>query len=259
MGKTAQISKEKRQSAITLRNEGQSLRKIARTLQLSVTAVAKTVKQFEQTGTLEDRKRSGRPRVTSKSDNKFIRVTSLRNRRLTAPEIQAQLNATRSTDVSTSTVQRRLRDAGLKGRIAAKKPLLRVINRKKRLAWAKKHRNWTSEEWKSVLWTDESKFEIFGSNRRVFVRRREGERMRSTCVVPTIKHGGGSVMVWGCFAGERVGDLYHVHGILNQHGYHSMAYCRDTPFHQVYGWLGDPSFSNKTTTPNIHQICARTI
>ena len=78
MGKTAQISKEKRQSAITLRNEGQSLRKIARTLQLSVTAVAKTVKQFEQTGTLEDRKRSGRPRVTSKSDNKFIRVTNLR-------------------------------------------------------------------------------------------------------------------------------------------------------------------------------------
>ena len=113
------------------------MRKIARTLQLSVTTVAKTVKRFEQTGTLEDRKRSGRPRVTSKSDNKFIRVTSLRNRRLTAPEIQAQLNATRSTDVSTSTVQRRLRDAGLKGRIAAKKPLLRVINRKKRLAWAK--------------------------------------------------------------------------------------------------------------------------
>ena len=46
--------------------------------------------------------------------------------------------------------------------------------------------------------------------------------MSSTCVVPTIKHGGGSVMVWGCFAGERVGDLYQVHGILNQHGYHSI-------------------------------------
>ena len=46
--------------------------------------------------------------------------------------------------------------------------------------------------------------------------------MRSTCVVPTIKHGGGSVMVWGCFAGERVGDLNQVHGILNQHGYHSI-------------------------------------
>jgi hypothetical protein len=49
--------------------------------------------------------------------------------------------------------------------------------------------------WKSVLWSDESKFEMFGSNRRVFVRRRVGERMISACVVHTVKHGGGGVMV----------------------------------------------------------------
>ncbi|MBN3281274.1 BIG1 protein, partial [Polyodon spathula] len=69
----------------------------------------------------------GRPRVNSESDNRLIRVTSLRNRRLTAPEIKAQLNASRSTDVSTSTVQRRLREAGLTGRIAAKKLLLKKL------------------------------------------------------------------------------------------------------------------------------------
>jgi len=52
-------------------------------------------------------------------------------------------------------------------------------------------------QWRSVLWSDESKFAIFGTNLRVFVRRREGERMVSACVAPTVKHGGGSVMVWG--------------------------------------------------------------
>ena len=46
--------------------------------------------------------------------------------------------------------------------------------------------------------------------------------MSSACVVPTVKHGGGSVVVWGCFAGDRVDDLYQVHGKLNQHGYHSI-------------------------------------
>ncbi|KAJ8389837.1 hypothetical protein AAFF_G00113060 [Aldrovandia affinis] len=111
MGKKVQLSKEKRESIITLRNEGQSLRRIARTLQVSVTAVATTIKRVEETGTHEDRMRSGRPKVTSESENKFIRVTSLRNQRLTAPEIQAQLNASRSKDVSTSTVRRRLRVA----------------------------------------------------------------------------------------------------------------------------------------------------
>ena len=47
--------------------------------------------------------------------------------------------------------------------------------------WAKTHKHWTLDRWKSVLWSDESKFEIFGYNRRVFVRRRVGERMISAC------------------------------------------------------------------------------
>ena len=46
--------------------------------------------------------------------------------------------------------------------------------------------------------------------------------MSSRCVVPTVKHGRDSVMVWGCSAGERVRDLYQVHGILKQHGYHNI-------------------------------------
>src|SRR4029434_2235125 len=60
------------------------------------------------------------------------------------------------------------------------------------------------------------------ATRRVFVRYRKGERKVSTCVVPTVKHGGGGVMVWGCFAGDTVGDLLKIQGLLNQHGYHSI-------------------------------------
>ena len=81
------------------------------------------------------------------------------------------------------------------GRIAAKKLLLKDSNKAKILTWTKKHEQWTLDRWKSVLWSDESKFEIFGSNRRLFVGRRVGERMISACVVPTMKHGGGGVMV----------------------------------------------------------------
>ena len=76
----------------------------------------------------------------------------------------------------------------LHGQIAAKKPLLKDTNKKKRLGWAKKHEQWTLDRWKSVLWSDQSKYEMFGSKRRVFV-------MNSASVVPTVKHGGGGVMV----------------------------------------------------------------
>ena len=84
--------------------------------------------------------------------------------------------------------------------------LLKDTNKMKRLAWAKKHEQWTLDWWKSVQWSDESKCDIFGPNRSVFVRRRVGEWMISACVVPTVKHGGGGVIVWGCFAGDTVSD-----------------------------------------------------
>ena len=123
--------------------------------------------------------------------------------------------------ISTSTFQR-LCESGLHGQIAAKKPLLKDTNKKKRLAWAKKHEQWTLDWWKSVFWSDESKFEIFSSNRCVFVRRRVSERMISPCVVLTVMHGGGGVMVWQCFAGDSESDLFRIQGTLNQHGYHSI-------------------------------------
>jgi hypothetical protein len=129
------------------------------------------------------------------------------------PEIAAQIDASQSSSnrhISTSTVQRRLHESGLHGRIAVKKPLLKETNNNKRLTWAKKHEQWTLDLWKSVLWSDESKFEIFGSNLCVFVRRSVGEQMISSCVVPTVKHGEGGVMVWGCFAGDTVCVLFRI-------------------------------------------------
>ena len=82
-----------------------------------------------------------------------------------------------------------------------------------------------------VLWSDESKFELFGSNRRVFVRR----SVISACVVPTVKHGEGGVMVWVCFAGDTVCDLFYSPGTLNNHGYHIILqqYANPSGLHLV--------------------------
>ena len=81
-------------------------------------------------------------------------------------------------------------------RIAVRKPLLRPVNKQTRLQFAQEHVDWTIDQWQSVLWTDESKFELFGSHRRQYVRRKVNERFKPDCIVPTVKHGGGSVMVW---------------------------------------------------------------
>ena len=89
MARTAQISKEKRQSIITLRHEEQSFRKMSRTLKVYSRAVAKTIKSYDEAGSHEDHHRKGRPRVTSAAEDK-----------LTAPQIAAKIHVNASQSSS---------------------------------------------------------------------------------------------------------------------------------------------------------------
>ena len=69
----------------------------------------------------------------------------------------------KNKQLSRSTVSRRLCENGLHVRVAVKKPLLRKANIRKRLKFAKSHKDWTVDQWMKVLWTGKSNFEIFGS------------------------------------------------------------------------------------------------
>jgi hypothetical protein len=75
MAKRSQISKEKRQSIITLRHEVQShfqsTWKMRRTLKVSSSAVAKTIEPIMKLAH-EDRHRKERPRVTSAAEDTFL-------------------------------------------------------------------------------------------------------------------------------------------------------------------------------------------
>ncbi|CAK9806963.1 Transposable element Tc1 transposase [Anthophora quadrimaculata] len=202
-----------------LHRRGESERCIAKELKISKNAVHRTIERVHSTGRIKSKFRSGRPRITSKKQDEFIAIISKRDRKLTAPEIRSEVNQSRDNPISLTTVKRRLRDANLFGRVAIRKPLLRPINKKKRLQWARRHESWTIEDWKKVLWTDESKFEIFGSKRRVFVRRSNKEKMLEQCAIPTVKHDGGSVMVWGCVSMTSVGDLIRIDEKMNKEMY----------------------------------------
>ena len=90
-----------------------------------------TVRRHQQTGQNMTESRAGRRKATRAEDN-FIRVICLHDRRLTAPNITAQLNQCQEKNVSTSTV-RRIFEAYLYGRNDVKKPLFRKQNNVKRL------------------------------------------------------------------------------------------------------------------------------
>src|SRR4051794_17563777 len=96
-----------------------------------------------------------------------------------------------------SIVRRHLGESGGKFMKETQKPLLSEKHQAKRLQWAKKHENF---DWKKVIFTDESTFQLFQSNRKVwqFTGRRK--------VFRTVKHPQ-KVHVWGCFSSLGFGKL----------------------------------------------------
>ena len=95
------LSSETRQSILVLWNDGYSIWEIAKKLKISYNAVYFSLHRTAQTGFNQNRKRSGRPRCTTEQEDKYIRVSSLRNRCLTSPQLSASLNSVRKTPVST--------------------------------------------------------------------------------------------------------------------------------------------------------------
>ena len=103
-----------------------------------------------------------------------------------------------------------------------KKPLLSVRHRKARLAFAQKHREWTVEDWKRVIWSDETKINRFGSDEREWVWKQKGEGLIEREVQGTVKFGGGNIMVWGCMGWNGVGHLAEVEGRMDADQYVSI-------------------------------------
>lgn len=92
--------------------------------------------------------------------------------------------------------------------------MLTALQKKNRLAWARKRLNWTHEEWSSVLFSDESKFDVCIGDDRGRVIRNKSEAFHPDCLKRTVKFAKG-VMVWGCMSARGVGNLYFIEGTVN--------------------------------------------
>ena len=118
------------------------------------------------------------------------------------------------TKVSISRVKRVLYRHNLKGRSARKKPLLQNRHKKARLRFATAHGDKDRTFLENVLWSDETKIELFGYNDHHYVWRKNGESCKPKNTIPTVKHEGGSILLCGCFAAGGIGALHKIDGIM---------------------------------------------
>lgn len=197
--------KETRAVIIALHKKGFTGKDIAASKIAPKSTIYRIIKNFKERGPIVVKKASGRPRKSSKRQDRLLKLIQLRDRGTTSAEL-AQEWQQAGVSASARTVRRRLLEDGLVSRRAAKKPLLSRKNIRDRLIFCKRYRDWTAEDWGKVIFSDESPFRLFGASGKKLVRRRKGERYHQSCVMPTVKHPE-TIHVWGCFSAKGVGSL----------------------------------------------------
>ena len=142
-------------------------------------------------------------RKTTKHENRYIECALKQNDYLPLQDIT---NIT-GFPISQWTVARRRSETELGSYIAAEKPGLRPENIAAWLEWANKYKDWTVEDWKRVIWSDESSVWVDVSPRRQWFIRPKGERLNPKYVKKTFKGEQVKVMIWAYFTGERLGPF----------------------------------------------------
>ncbi|KAJ4444708.1 hypothetical protein ANN_06505 [Periplaneta americana] len=152
---------------ITLMEQNMRQVDVANILHVNQSIVSRLWRKFQETQSIADRPREGRPRKTTPG-------------------------------------QDRLHDIGLYARRPLKTPALRPHHRSARARWARAHENWTRGQWTRTLFSDEVRMGLHPDNNSIRVWRRTGERNHPSMTVERHQQFGGSILFWaGVMFGRR--------------------------------------------------------
>ncbi|RYG96157.1 hypothetical protein EON65_54840, partial [archaeon] len=138
--------------------------------------------------------------------------------------------------ISARTARRMLHRKGLHAMHMIKKPLLTREHKRRRLEFARTHRDWTVEQWKQVIFSDETVIPARSSDSHRVKWTKPAHGLNPKLVVPTVQGGGIAIMVWGCISTYGFHDLILLDGTVDGAGYSKVLQSYLLPvMHQYFG------------------------
>ena len=191
-----------------------SKNEISRIVGVSRRSVGRIIKNFKVSENLESNRkgRCGRKTKAGPETMQMLVSESEVHPRSTSTELRNYVESL-GVQVSSRTVRRYLLKSGRNARRPIKKQLLTEKMKQKRLAWAEIYKEWTKEDWRRVLFSDESNFQVQGQ-RSQYVRRSKNEEIREEHMNQFVKQPE-KRMFWGSFSYNGVGSLHPIKGTMN--------------------------------------------
>ncbi len=193
-------------------------RKIAKALQISSSTVHNIIKRFRETGEISVRKGQGWRPLLNAHGLRALRRHCITHRHDSVIDITKWAQEYFQKPLSVNTIRRAIYRCQLKLYHSKRKPFVNMVQKLHCVLWAKAHLKWTVSKWKSVLWSDESKFDILVGNhgRRVLRTKEEGDL--PACYHHSVQKPA-SLMVWGCISAHGMGSLHVLEGTMNAEMY----------------------------------------
>uniref|UniRef100_A0A8C1II21 Tc1-like transposase DDE domain-containing protein n=1 Tax=Cyprinus carpio TaxID=7962 RepID=A0A8C1II21_CYPCA len=201
MGRGSPIPTMLRRKIVEQYQKGVSQRKIAKSLKLS--------------GTISVRKGQGRNTILDAHDLQALRRHCIKYRNATVMEITTWAQEYFQKTLSVNTIHRAIRRCRLKLYRSKRKPYLNMIQKRRCFLWAKVAKG---AKWKTVLWSDESKFEVLFRKLGRHVIRTKEDKDNPSCYQRSVQKPA-SLMVWDCMSACGMGSLHIWKGTINAERY----------------------------------------
>ncbi len=212
MGRGSPVCQQIREKIIEMFKNNVPHRKMGRDLDISPSTMHNIIKRFKESGGISVRKGQGRKPKLNNRDLRSLRRHCIKNRHSSISDITTWAQDYFGKPLSSTTIRSYIHKCQLKLYCAKRKPYVNS------LLWARRHLGWTITQWKRVLWSDESVFQVFfGRNVRRVLRTKE-EKDHPDCYQQQVQKPG-SVMVWGCVSALGKGNLHFCDGTINAEKY----------------------------------------
>jgi transposase len=181
---------------VALREQQISLAATAKKTKVKKITVQAILTKWNKLDSIQDLPKKGRPRKVDDRTGKRLARIMQKGELEIASQLAIVAAAHDIAHISPRTVRRVLHQQGLNAMHIINKPMLTREHKRKRLDFARAHRYWTVEQWKQVIFSDETVITARSSHEHKIKWTKPTRGLNRKLIIPTVKGGGVAMMVW---------------------------------------------------------------